>query len=281
MFNPTSCEPMQVAATLTSLASTTVPVASRFQAANCASLPFTPSFSATTAGNGGFHGAALDVKISQRRGEAAIHNVNTQLPLALPSRLETLQKACTEAQFATNPAGCPAGSDVGTATATTPVLSVPLTGPAYLVSHGGAAFPDLDIVLQGEGVKIILVGNTDIKKGITFSRFETVPDAPVSSFELNLPGGRGALLAATRNLCALTKTVTVGRRVTRRVHGRLKRVTLKVRKTIADPLLMPTTITGQNGAVVQLNTMIAVTGCHVSRPKARKKSHRAIKRSKS
>jgi hypothetical protein len=278
MSNPTNCEPVALTGTITSTEGGAAGVSSRFQAASCANLPFKPGFSATTTSSGNFHGASLDVKIAQKPGEAAIQKVDTQLPLALPSRLVTLQKACTEAQFAANPAGCPAPSNVGTATATTPVLNVPLSGPAYLVSHGGAAFPDLDIILQGEGVTIVLTGNTDIKKGITYSRFDTVPDAPISSFELNLPGGPGALLAATKNPCAPTKTVTVTKHVTRRTHGRVKHMTVKVKKGIAEPLLMPTSITGQNGAVVTQATKIAVTGCATKtshkKPKANKRSKR-------
>jgi hypothetical protein len=280
-LNPTSCEAMTIGGEVLSTSNQVAQLSNRFQVGGCQGLPFDPSFAATTAGNGNFRSATLDVKIAQKSGEPAIRKVDTQLPLALPSRLVTLQKACVHAQFAANPAGCPAGSVVGTATANTPILNVPLSGPAYLVSHGGAAFPDLDIVLQGEGITIDLVGNTDIKKGITYSRFETVPDAPISAFELKLPGGAGALLAAPKNLCAPTKTVTTSRKVTKRVHGRNKRVTVKVKQTVAEPLLMPTTITGQNGAVVKQSTKIAVSGCAKAKAKAKKKSKAKAKPGKS
>ena len=59
----------------------------------------------------------------------------------------------------------------------------------YFVSHGGAAFPKLVLVLQGEGVTIDLVGNTDIKGRGHVRRFEAVPDAPFTSFELNAAAG--------------------------------------------------------------------------------------------
>jgi hypothetical protein len=242
IFNPTSCNPMSVNGTLSSNQGTSVTVSSPFQVGGCNGLVFKPSFAVSTqAKTNKANGASLDVKVVSGPGQANIAKVNVTLPVALPSRLTTLQKACTEAQFAANPAGCPAASVVGVATAVTPVLNVPLTGPAYLVSHGAAAFPDLVIVLQGQGVTIELVGNTDIKKGITYSRFETVPDAPVSTFELKLPEGPHSVLAAV--LPAKANGSMCGQKLT-----------------------MPTTITGQNGTIVKQNTKIAVTGC----PEAKK-----------
>jgi hypothetical protein len=242
MFNPTNCEAAHVNGTIvgehpigSSEAPKSVQVATPFAAAGCKNLPFKPGFSVSTqAKTSKANGASLVVKLTQKPGEANIHKVDLQLPLALPSRLSTLQKACTEVQFNADPAGCPAGSVIGTATAHTPVLQAPLTGPAYLVSHGGAAFPDVEFVLQaderGGEVEIVLDGKTQIKKGITYSHFETVPDAPISSFETSLPEGPHSALAAFGNLCA-------------------------------QNLVMPTTIVGQNGAQVKQSTKVSVTGC--------------------
>jgi hypothetical protein len=238
-LNPTSCEAMSIGAQAISTLGQAAPLSSRFQAGGCQGLPFKPTFQASTQGKTSkAGGASLTVKVSQKPGEANIHKVALTLPLALPARLTTLQKACTEAQFNANPAGCPPGSFIGTAKAVTPVLGVPLTGPAILVSHGGAAFPDVVFLLQaderGGTIRIDLDGKTDIKKGITHSRFETVPDAPITSFETILPQGPHSVLAATGNLCT-------------------------------SKLAMPTQLAGQNGSLVNQTTKITVTGC----PKAK------------
>jgi hypothetical protein len=230
-FNASDCVPLSTTGTLGSTNGASATVSSPYEAVNCATLPFNPSFKvSTSAHTSKANGASLHVAVAQGAGEADIHRVDVSLPLALPARLTTLQKACTERQFAADPAGCPEASFVGVATAHTPLLASALTGPAILVSHGGAAFPDLVIILQGEGVKVVLTGNTDIKKGVTYSRFETIPDAPISSFELSLPQGPHSALAANTSLCA-------------------------------QPLTMPTEMTGQNGALLKRSTAVEVEGC--------------------
>jgi hypothetical protein len=242
-----------------------------YAATGCSALPFKPVFTSTTSANTSRqNGATLTVKYTQNPGESNIQRVETQLPFALPSRLTTLQKACTEGAFAANPASCPAASNVGTVVAHTPLLNTPLTGTAILVSHGGRAYPDLDFVLhEVAGVKVRVVGHTEIKNGITYSRFENVPDTPVSSFELTLPSGPNSLLGANGSFC--TETTTSKKKVALRKNGKVVRkkghVVFTTQKTThlkAVSLVMPTTMVGQNGAKMVQQTQIAVQGCQPS-----------------
>jgi hypothetical protein len=230
-LNPTSCETKAITATATSTSGTQTPLSARYQAAGCQGLAFAPEFTASTNGHTSkMNGASLHVKIGFNPGQANIRKVELTIPRILPTRLGTLQKACTEAQFNTNPAGCPAASNIATAIAHTPLLPDPLSGPVYFVSHAGAAFPDTVMVLQGDNVKLVITGHTDIKHGITYSRFETVPDAPVSSFEFTAPQGPYSIFGTTYNLCQ-------------------------------TEIRMPTTITAQNGAVIKQNTLAEPESC--------------------
>jgi hypothetical protein len=262
MFNPTDCNPAAFSGTATSTEGATTAISSPFQVGSCQSLTFKPDFTVSTAAHSSkADGASLDVKLvypttplgaNQASSQSNIGSVKVDLPKQLPSELKTLQKACTAAVFEANPAACPAASIVGHATVVTPVLPVPLTGPAYFVSHGGEAFPSLIVVLQGYGVTVDLVGTTFIngKTDITSSTFKQVPDVPIHSFELVLPQGPFSALAA--NLPKTAKGSFCGQK-----------------------LAMPTLFTAQNGAVIKQSTPIAVTGCAKAKPKKKavKKKH--------
>ena len=132
----------QIAATISGNQNATETVSSPFAVGGCKSLAFKPKFTVSTSGHTNrANGANLEVKLSYPSGsfgqDANIARAKVDLPKQLPSRLTTLQKACPAATFNANPASCPKDSIVGIARATTPILPVPLTGPAYFVSHGG------------------------------------------------------------------------------------------------------------------------------------------------
>jgi hypothetical protein len=246
-FNPTNCNKLTLGATMTSTQAASVNTNSSFQVTNCGAMKFKPTFKVSTSGKTSRkNGASLDARLTYPAGaqgtQASISKFKVDLPRQLPSRLTTLQKGCPAATFAANPASCSSGSIVGVAKVSTPVLRSELTGPVYFVSHGGEQFPNLVIVLQGEGVRVDLVGDTFISKaGITSTTLNTVPDVPFSSFELYLPEGPGSALAANGNLCT-------------------------------SNLQMPTAMVAQNGLEIHNSTKIAVTGC----PKAKKASGKAV-----
>jgi hypothetical protein len=257
-FNPTNCNKLGVSGTIHSSEGGTDTINVPLQVTNCAVLKFAPKFSVSTKGkNSKPGGATLVAKLaypSAPQGTYAnITRVKVDLPKQLPSRLTTLQKACTAKQFELNPANCPKESKIGFAKVTTPLLPVPLEGPAIFVSHGNESFPSLTMVLQGYGVTVDLVGTTFISKaGITSTTFKTVPDVPFNTFTLTLPQGKFSALAAN---------------VPTKAHYSL----------CGQTLAMPTEFLAQNGAKINESTKISVTGCKKAKKKTKKAKHKTKK----
>jgi hypothetical protein len=246
MLNPTDCDAQAIGGELASTSGQTALVSSRYQVGGCGELQFKPRFSASTAGRTSkADGASLTARLSfpvagagsgETSADENLAAVKIDLPRQLPSRLRTLQQACVAAIFEASPAHCPAHSIVGRARVSTRLLAQPLEGPAYFVSHGDEQFPSLTLLLSGDGVTIELVGETLIRHGVTSTTFRTLPDVPLRAFELTLPQGRFAALAA--ELPAKAGGSLCGRR-----------------------LVMPTALVAQSGAEIHEQTPIAVTGC--------------------
>jgi hypothetical protein len=251
VFNPTNCSQLEATGQITSTQGAVANVKTPFEAGNCANLPYTPTFTASTQAKASkADGASLTIKITAPPGQANTAKAVLTFPKQLPSRLSTLQQACLDAVFIATPASCPAGSVIGTAKVTTPLLASQLTGPIYLVSHGGEEFPDAEIVLQGEGITLVLDGKTHIKHGITTSTFNSVPDAPITSFETTLPEGPHSIFGTN--------------------------IPVSANYDLCDQkLTIPVTFTGQNGAIKELAPKIAVTGCPKPQKKRKKKKHHA------
>jgi uncharacterized repeat protein (TIGR01451 family) len=284
-INPTACEPRPISSTLTSSLGAAANTSTPLHAEACNELAFKPTFKASTNGKTSrAAGASLSVKLTMpvKLGtQSNIKTVKVELPKQLPSRLTTLQKACTEAQFNANPAGCPPASFIGQARANTPILPVPLEGPAIFVSHGGEAFPSLILVLQGYGFTIDIVGATYISpQGVTSTTFKTIPDEPVGSFQITIPQGKYSALVANANLCKLTRMIQVKKKEIRDVKGQRRRVTIKTSKHIAAKLVMPTLFIAQNGAVIHQSTAIRVTGCAKAKPAKKVKAKAKGKKGK-
>ncbi len=252
-FNPTSCEPKRIETTLTGAEGATSTLTTPFQVSGCRQLAFDPTVSASTRGKTSkADGASLELTFASHPGQANVAETILTIPATLPARLTTIQKACIASVFETNPAACPEGSDIGSAVVHTPVLKSPLTGPIYLVSHGNAAWPDAELVLQGEGIKVILDGQTAIKKGVTTSSFLSVPDAPFETVEATLPEGPHSAL--TTNLPLKDHYSLCGQNLT-----------------------IPAALTGQNATNTNDSVKVKVQGCQAVKASKTKKLTRAQK----
>lgn len=246
-LNGTDCTAKQITATVTASDGAVATPSDGYQPANCARLPYKPKLKLTLKGATRRSGhPAVRAVFTQPPGQANNAAITTILPPTLFIDQDHINNPCTRVQF--NQGACPPLSILGTATATTPLLDEPLSGPVYFRSNGGEReLPDIVIDLHGP-FRITQVGFVDAvtKKGSETSRIRTrflsVPDAPVSKLTLSLLGGKKrGLLENSENLCKTNRLA--------KVH-----------------------MVGQNGRVVSQNQRIA-TSCDKKR-KAKKQRKR-------
>ena len=209
-LNPTSCDPLETAATLRGggadpanpAAFSSFAAADPFQTTNCDQLKFRPKLS--TRLFGGRKQAARSghpkfrAVLVARDGDANIRRAAVTLPHSEFLDQSHIGTVCVKAKLAAD--DCPARSIYGYASAQTPLLDDPLAGPVYLVpsDHG---IPDLLADLHGQ-VDIRLRGEISSAKARIKTVFPLVPDVPVSRFVLTMKGGKKGLLENSRNLCA-------------------------------------------------------------------------------
>jgi hypothetical protein len=262
MINPTNCSSSSFSGTAWGTPAPgaggvgeTASISSRFGVGSCRSLTFKPSFSVITKGHASRNdGSSLTFKLGYPKdamgSQSWFNEARFDIPKQLPARLSTIQQACLAATFEHERSKCPKHSIIGHALVHTPVLPVPLEGPVYFVSYGGAKFPDAVVVLDGDNVHVELHGNTFIngKTGVTSATFKALPDVPFESIEVSLPTGEYSEFGA--NLPAKAKDSFCGQKLT-----------------------MPTFFKAQNGLEIKQSTKLVVTGC----PKAKKASNKHAK----
>jgi hypothetical protein len=221
---PTSCDEMAVTAGLHSTAGRTAVKRSRFQVGDCSRLRLTPRLSMRLTGRGQMRSKghpALRTKLTQPAGQANISRVKVVLPRSIvldPTNANNTGLLCGYEEALA--ADCPASSVIGNATAISPLLKRPLRGRVYFAQGKRRdprtnnlirTFPTLLVTLRGE-VALNLRAKTNVTPKGLVTTFPIVPDARVSSFALNLRGGkkRGILLVTANaqgniNLCNHTQ----------------------------------------------------------------------------
>ena len=213
MINPTSCAAKEITGTLASVAGQTAALTNRFQVGECASLGFAPKLAMTMSGKGqtkdGSH-PALTARLTPPAGNANSKKVSVTLPLSLALDPGNANGLCEPKDAAANK--CPAASIVGSAQAQS-ILPDALKGPVYFVrgerlENGKVrkTLPKLFIPLTANGVTVNIHADSDVKDDRLVTTFDNLPDAPFSTFDLNIDGGKHGILAVSgRNVCAATQ----------------------------------------------------------------------------
>ncbi len=219
MLNPTSCDPMSITGTLRSWKGSTAAVSSRFQVGNCAALDVAPKLAINLTGKGQTTDdkhPGVDATLTQKPGQANLKKVVVTLPLSLALDPDNAGALCEFTDGSKVDPTCPKTSIVGTATATTPILNGPLAGPVYFVKNiridakSGRqirTLPKLVIPLTGpNGLRLNLTGTSNVVDDHLVTTFDQIPDAPVSSFKLNIVGGKhGILVVSGTDICKATQ----------------------------------------------------------------------------
>ncbi len=210
-LNPTSCDPSSVLGSATSALGVNQALSSPFQVGGCSTLPFKPNLAISIKGatKRGGH-PALKAVATAKPGEANIGRVSVALPPTEFLDQGNIKTICTKVQFSAH--ACPAASIYGKATAITPLLDSPLSGPVYLRSSTHK-LPDLVVALKGpasQPIEVVLAGKVDtFHKGLR-NTFEAVPDAPVTKFTLEMQGGpKKGLIENSANICKASNKATV------------------------------------------------------------------------
>jgi hypothetical protein len=219
IINPTSCAPKSIGGSVGSYGGASVPISQRFQVDGCAGLDLEPNLALTLSGKGqtvdGKH-PAISALLTQKPGQSNISKVRVALPLSLALDPDNANGLCEFVDGSKVTPTCPKASIVGTATAVTPILNEPLSGPVYFVKNvrkdpkSGRdirTLPKLVIPMVGpNGIKLTLTGTSDVENDRLVTTFDNVPDAPVSSFKLNIIGGKGGILAVSgADICKATQ----------------------------------------------------------------------------
>jgi hypothetical protein len=179
---PTSCPatPQNVTITADSQGDSTSKTASApLNVTGCSGLPYNPTFTATETKDAKDKGATLLFTITQQANEAATKSIALKLPSGLGVNLSADVTCLT---------GAGSGCNVGTASATSPIVPDAALANGTVVLGGSASAPTITISFPAP-FAITLVGDIDLGSGTV--TFNNMPDLTLTSLNLNITGPNG------------------------------------------------------------------------------------------
>jgi hypothetical protein len=202
-LNPTSCEAKAIEGQVSTLPGQSATLKNRFQVGECGRLKFKPKIAISLKGGTKKTGhPALKATVTYPKGGAYANIARAQVALPGSEFIDqgNLNKVCTQPQLKSKT--CPKKSIYGKVKAWSPLFEKPLTGNVYLGVGYGYKLPAVVAELDGQ-VRVLLAGKVDTspQHGIR-NTFETVPDAPVEKFVLELKGGKNyGLFENSEDIC--------------------------------------------------------------------------------
>lgn len=201
-MNPTSCAPLSSVSNLYSDLGTSAAVPVSLQVSGCENLAFDPSIALAISGKTAQGDKpSLAVSVSLAKGGSNIKSTAVTLPVGLGADLNQVKRACPGADW--NAGTCSPDAQMGTVTAAVAITPEQITGRAYMVKVEGQTLPGMGLQLEGRfATRILGKIAVDSQTGQLVTRFDTLPDVPISQLKINIEGGARGPLISTTKLCA-------------------------------------------------------------------------------
>jgi hypothetical protein len=189
---PTSCAPANVTVTADSYSDSTPQTTSApLQVTGCSGLPFTPAFHVSAIKDAGDDGTQVVTDITQPASPAQAAGQSVALTLPPTVLAPNVAAVLNGGILCANPASGTCKT-IGTATATSPLYPVALTGVDYLT--GTLSAPKIEIVFPPP-FALTMAGAVDIATNTT--TFSGLPDIPLTDLRVTLTGGKNSAFVAS------------------------------------------------------------------------------------
>ncbi len=201
-LSPTNCGPLNTVSKITGVGGVVADAPAGLQVNACDQLKFAPEIDAAVNGQTSAAGRpTVQVRIQNAAGSSALRQTFVTLPNGLGFDLKQVARSCSQADFKAT--ACPDVAKIGKVTGALSITDEPLSGDLYLLKPlPGKPLPGLGLAFRGRFAGNVAGTNAvDTKSGQLITQFETLPDLPLTSFQIDVTGGTTGVLVATAKLC--------------------------------------------------------------------------------